>query len=557
MKSFLLQPACTGALSVALMAAVYTAPAVAAPPTMLEDTYFQASIGDIPGAIDEVADLISKVQPGMDRQAVRANLGRMVGDNDLSTFPAGSGIMLVVPTSGREYFMLETADGQAQSVIDRISPRSPWAFKAPAPNLILGSRTEEGLNEVTDAQTSAVAELLRDNNDKFLNILIDADRLTADKGQELRDRVERHIDQLRQRNDKHTTASATIMRMATNFALAVGKRLDVATLKIDINEDGILFDRAGWSKNGINLDSPEGPAPEELRGRLNVPQQAFLIFDHHLDTQSMMRGLGPIFRETLEGIELTEEERGELQEMWTLAAQAYGDTFVGWYNPTRNEMDGETVVSLNDAEAAEREARMEVESANSGAANKLHRLMGKETSATLRENVREVAGAQVNEFTHTVENMKDTRSDRNKSYSRTGAYAIHDNLMSIAVGNVNIDNLLANSSDAGSGRNVASREHLEDGGFMYMDLYPGALLSSLEQESAKRFAGRVGNAAIYTGNYVDEEKLRGLVLVPTEMLVNIAHGVREAMQGDAPRPELNRSGQTTGTQAQTTGSQTN
>src|SRR5690606_18118551 len=128
--------------------------------------------------------------------------------------------------------------------------------------------------------------------------------------------------------------------------------------------------------------------------------------------------------------------------------------------------DGETVVSLNDAEAAEREARMEVESANSGAANKLYRLMGKETSTTLRENVREVAGAQVNEFTHTVENVKDTQSDR-KSYSRKGAYAIHDNLMSVALGSVNIDNLLANSSGAGSGRNVASRERLEDGGFMY------------------------------------------------------------------------------------------
>ncbi len=557
MKSFLLKPACTGGLSVALVAAVCTAPAVAAPPVMLEDTYFQASIGDIPGAIDEVADLISKVQPSMDRQAVRANLGRMVGDNDLSTFPAGSGIMLVVPTSGKEYFMLETADGKAQSVIDSISPRSPWAFKAPAPNLILGSRTEEGLSAVTDAQTSAVAELLQDNNDKFLNILIDADRLTADKGQALRDRVERQIDELRKRNDKHTTASATVMRMASNFILAVGKRLDVATLKIDVNEDGILFDRAGWAKNGIQLDSPEGPTPDDLRGRLNVPQRAFLIFDHHLDTQSMMRGLGPIFREILEGVDLTQQERAELEEIWTLAAQAYGDTFVGWYNPGSNEIDGETVVSLNDAEAAARESRMEVESANSGAANKLHRLMGKETSVTLQENVREVAGAQVNEFAHTVENLKDTRSDNNKSYTRSGAYAIHDNLMSVAVGSVNIDNLLENSPAGSSGRSVVSREHLEDGGFMYMDLYPGALLASLEQESAKRFAGRIGNAAIYTGNYVDQEKLRGLVLVPTEMLVNIAHGVRDAMQPGDPLTELNRNRPTTGTQAQTTGSQTN
>lgn len=556
MKSFLLRPACTGALSVALLAGIYTSPAMAAPPAMLEDTYFQASIGDIPGAIDEVTDLISKVQPSMNRQEVRANLGRMVGDNDLSTFPAGSGIMLVVPTSGKEYFMLETAEGQAQSIIDRISPRSPWAFKAPASNLILGSRTEEGLNAVTDAQTSAVAQLLAENNDKFLNILIDADRLTADKGQELRDRVERHIDQLRHRESKHTTASATIMRMAANFALAVGKRLDVATLKVDINEDGILFDRAGWAKNGISLDSPEGPSPDELRGRLNVPQRAFLILDHHLDTQSMMRGLGPIFREMLEGIELTNEERSELEEIWNLAAEAYGDAFVGWYNPSQSEMDGETVVSLNDAEAAEREARMEVESANSGAANKLYRLMGKETSTTLRENVREVAGAQVNEFTHTVENVKDTQSDR-KSYSRKGAYAIHDNLMSVALGSVNIDNLLANSSGAGSGRNVASRERLEDGGFMYMDIYPGALVDSLKQEGAKRFFRRIGNAAIYTGNYVDEEKLRGLVLIPTEMLVNIAHGVHEAMQGEAPRPELNQNRRTTGTAGQTTGSQTN
>lgn len=502
--------------------------AVAEVPKTLEGTYATATVGDLPGMIDRVAELANKVNPGITGDAIKAQLGMFLGDAGLKSIPAGSGIMMAVPVKGRPYVLLETAAGKADTIAEGIKRRSGYATNTSGGNLIVVAKTKEDLDAIADGQTSAAAEMLKGIDDKFVQAVVDADKLAADKGGEWSQDVDKMAAKAGKKNDKNSSSTASSVKIVGDMILGVARRTDVATLKIDISADGVTFDRAMYVKGGIHLDQPEGPTAEELRKGLVAPKNALVSFDYHLDSQSSMKALAPLLQESISGAGLAPADKAEMEQLYREGIDAYGDAFTGWINPTADGTHGSYVVSVQSAEAGLKLVEDKIASLSSGTLARMYEGCGIVTSGDLKRNAETIEGQQVSTFNVNVDAKADKKSSKDMAKFgdvKNGRIAFEGNKMVITLGNTSIaEAIKAVTENAGGAEALVSRKTLPAGGFMYADLRPSSLAESglIRHDDAKKALSTLGDSTITNAGYVDTESIRAITVIPADMIQKAA-----------------------------------
>jgi hypothetical protein len=495
--------------------------------------YATMVVGDLPGAIDRAADLARQINPGVSGQAIRGQIGMFLGDDGMNSIPAGSGLMMAVPYEGRPFFVLETADGKADKIAAVFERRGKMAVTTSGGNLVIGAKDQASLDAVLDGETSAAAEMLAKSNDKFMLMTLDADKLANDKGDKLRSGLDEIARKAAEKGKHSTTATATLLKIFGNFVVAVGKRTDVATVKVDVSGDGVMFDRAVYPKGGVHLDAATGPSGQDLRKALIQPGPTVASFDYHLDSQSALKAIKPVFAETISGIGLSPADVAEISSLFDMAAQGYGDAFTGWASPGKDGTAGAYILTLENGDAALNEIKTEIDSLKSGALSRYFALLGLETSATLKQNAGDISGKPVHEFSVAMkpEGGKGAAL-MSKIYDvRSGKFIVVDDKMLLTLGDASLDKLAAAMMNnlGGGGAAVESRSKMDDGGFVYIDLHPGALAESgfVTNPMAKKMLQAIGGSAIYQAGYVDQEKIRFNALVPADMVKKLAAAAQE------------------------------
>lgn len=531
-----------GAIAILCGSVIFTtveSPAVAAPPTVLADTYATVVIGDIPAMINRSAGLANRVNPGISGQALRGQIGMFLGDAGMKSIPAGAGLLLAIPVEGKPFALLETADGKNADIAEIFQRRGRLAVKTSGDNLIIAAREMETLDALDSAQTSAAADMLKASNDPSLVITLDTDRLARIKGPEFKRALKGIGEKIAQRDDSNSTSTVAFLNLFGNFVLAVGQRADVATVNIDISAEGISFDRSVYPVSGLNLGEAEGPTGQELRKGLAQPGKVLASFDYYLDTESALKGLAPFFDEVLRGSNLSAEDRAEIKAMFDKAAVAYGDGMTGWAGVKNETCTGGYVFSVNDAKVALEEIKGEIKSLNSGAMGRFYKHLGLETSASLQQNNATVQEQPAHSFSMKMvaENGEGSKIFGAKDKDYYGKFVFLDNKMILAMGDVSLeDQASAAAAGNGNAKPVQARSKLDAGGFIYVDFYPGALADAEQVQKfppAKRLFEAIGDDAIYQSAYVDNERIRSIMLIPGDLIENAVKALQKAKVSDS------------------------
>ena len=497
---------------------------------MLPDTYATVTIGDFRGMLDRSAEMTKKINPALSSQTIRSQIGLLLRDDGMDSIPAGAGMMMVVPHEGSPFFIMETAPGKAGDVAEALKKRGRHAIAPASDGLVVFAQDQASLDALMDGKTSAAAEMLRANDDKFLTVMLDADKLTADKGDELRRAFDRQAEKaLRKRPEHYTTATTTFMKLLGNYMIAVGKRTDVATLKLDISGEGVMFDRSVYPLGGMPTASPAGASAQDLRKGLAQPERVVASFDYHGDTQTVLKVMESIIVDTLADIGLSNDDMSEINNLFNLASTGYGDASSGWIGGGENKATGAIAMSLDNPEAAVNHLKAKFQSLESGALSRYHALLDLKTKATLTENAGEVAGSQFHTFTVDFEPTNDRTSKWLDSMNKvdSGKVLVQGEKMLLTLNDTSLeDQAAAASGNSGNAPELKSRATLDDGGFMYVDFYPAGLADCVTKPKMKEAIAEYGDSVISHGVYADTERIRMNCFVPADVVQKTVDGVQ-------------------------------
>ena len=534
MKLYCLTKTKKSALLLAAGAVIGISAVTAAPPKTLDGAYATVTVGDLPGMIDRAAGLAKTVNPGISGEVIRGQLGMLLGDPNLESVPAGSGMIAVKPTTGKEFFiLLETADGKAQNIADMIKQRTGAMTKAVDGKLVAVAMNDQSLSDATGDMGKSAAAMLADNDDKFIVATVDANKLMQDKGADIRAFLKSLPQKAAQTGDASSSGTGKALEFAGNMFVAAASRMEVGRMKIDASEKGLLFEKTLYPVGGMKLENASGPSAQELRKLLPAPQNALAVYEFHQDMKSVIKGMTPVVMEALERTGASASDRQELQKITDKASEAYGDAFAGWISPDKNGSNGAFVFMVADQQKALDEIQMEVESLTTGSLSHLIGALGLKTSGTLEKNVGTVEGQPVYSISMSFTSANGAKRVFPDKTLNTKFAFIGDKL-ALAIGNVSIDDL-ATAVKGGAGNAVApleARKNLPDGGFYYVDFHMGALSQMMadQDNGVGKIFDALKDSAIYEAAYADEESLKFDVMIPADMISKIASSAKQFAQ---------------------------
>jgi len=516
-----------------LCLAVTVSAAMAAPPATIEGTYGTLTIGDLQGTIDRIGTLANKVNPGFSGDTIKGLLGMQLGDAGLASVPAGSGLMAVMTKAGKPFFLLETAEGKAETLSESIRQRGPQVAVI-NDKLLAVAMDEAALNEAKGAAGTAAAEELAKSDDKFLLFTLDADTLIADKGENLKAALKKIPGQIAARGEAKTSPSASMFTILGNMAVAVGKRTDVSTIKIDISSNGIEFEKTLYPVGGVTAGKPEGPTGQELLKSIPGSNNALAKYEAFMDTQSMIKVMGDIMTESVEGSDVSASDKEAIKNLLNVAAEGFGDGMAGWLALDDTGNSGVYAISVIDKDKALQYVEDGINQINDGALGKMYEAMGMETSATLVKNAGTVDGQPYHSFSFSMDaegvnsmpgmNMfKDVKDAR--------ITFVGEDKMVLTMGSVSLEEAVAavKSGNAPTATSLKSRAELPANGAFYGDYNAGALGSVLKGQNAQvgSVMESLKGTPILEAFYVNEDNLKFTMLVPGELISNAVSGFQK------------------------------
>ena len=511
---------CSGLFAAGLFA-LSVSSAVAASPTTIDNTYGTIVIGDIPGMINRVSDFGKKISPMANADTLRGYLGMAIGDPGLKSMEPGNGVVLTIPSSGRPFMLLETAEGKGDDIVAAMKQRSGVVTAKINEKLMAIAMNEADLEKAKGAMGTAAAKLLDGNEDKNLLVTLDMDKLAQDKGAEFKAALKKLPANATAYSDVSSSGTARALVFAGNLIAAIAKRTDVATMKIDISGDGILIEKNIYPIGGVKLDPPQGPTGQELRKSLPANASALGDMEYYVDMQSALKGLEPIITEAATESGTSATDKDNIRKVFEVASSAYGDGMAGSWGVGEDGAEGAYLFSVANPAKVMEAIELETESMTTGSLSHLYSEMGLKTSATLDKNVKTVDGTPVHSFSMS---MKPTNGKTNLSANmfniRKSYVALPDNKLLMTVGDTPLESTLE-SVKAGANTEkgeLESRKNLPSDGIFYADCHIGEMqipgLASVVSDMFKSLKG----TTIQEAAYADQESLKFMMMIPTEMV---------------------------------------
>jgi len=521
-----------------LCLAVTVSAAMAAPPATIAGTYGTLTIGDLPGTIDRIGSLANKINPGFSGDSIKSLLGMQLGDAGLASVPAGSGLMAVMTKAGKPFFLLETAAGKAETLSEAIKQRGPQVAVI-NDKLLAVAMDEAALNEAKGAAGTAAAAELAKSDDKFLLLTLDADALIADKGDSLKAALNNVSKKIAESGEAKTSAPGSMFKILGNAVVAVGKRTDVSTIKIDISSDGIEFEKTLYPVGGVTVAKAEGPTGQELLKSIPGSNNALAKYEAFMDTQSSIKVIGDIMTESLDGSDVSAADKEAVKSLLNTAAEGFGDGIGGWMALNEAGNSGIYAVSVINKDKALQYMEDGIKQMNDGALGKMYTAMGIDTSATLVKNAGTVDGQPYHSFSVSMGGeAMDNAPAMFKDIKDAKVTFVGDNKMVLTMGDSSLEEAVAavKSGNAPTATSLKSRAGLPANAAFYADYNAGALGTLLKSQNAQvgEVMDNLKGTPILEAFYVNEDNLKFTMLIPGELITNAISGFQKMATQQQP-----------------------
>ncbi|MGI8905294.1 MAG: hypothetical protein ACR2IE_02250 [Candidatus Sumerlaeaceae bacterium] len=462
---------------------------------ILPETYGSVVIGDVPGLLDKIGALASKVMPGMNAGGIKAQAGAMLGDPQLAGLPSGSGLAVVIPKQGMPYAFLEVSAGKTADYQKLLKARNLGTVEEADGLLIIGA--DPGSVSSARAIAPQVKETLLAGSGaptlsgavKVADVLKQYDSQIQGAMQGMAKKVEKA--------EKATSATAggdadTIVSVFRAY-YAFAKRMDTLELSIEPSGEAMAMN---YGVIPVNKSSePNAPVAADASGsdlmKLlpgNGAIRGYASFD--------MVGMGKLFAEIAKEIETPGETSKvnveEITKWFEECSAAFGGSMaMNLMGDPGAPLSGAYAVTVKDEAAALKVFREMPAKMESTGFAKFYDAMGMPMKLSFKENVRKYKDTPIHELDMKMDFSRgpDEQQKRMKQLMGNMVYevAFVDKVLVYAVKPEKIEDLIeaAKSGSNPAAKPLLSSENLPKGGQGYFDYNIGAAMLFAVSMSAK------------------------------------------------------------------------
>lgn len=512
---------------------------MAAAPATVPGTYGTLAVGDVHGLIDNVGELASKINPGFSGDMIKSQLGMFLGDPGLKNIPEGAGLILAISDSQKPFLLLETAEGKADAVVEIANQRGMGKAEAISAKLVAIAPDASALENAKGETGKAVAAALEGNDDKFLMLTVDADRLFKDKEADVKKGIDSIVAQAKKQSGGEEAKVDMAGKFLGNMLAAIAKRTDVAQVKIDISAKGVQFEKLAYPLGGVQAGKAEGPSGAELLKSIPVKGNPMALYQSTMDIQWAVKGLAAIVSESLEGTGVSAADKDNFVKLITDVGESYGDGMAGYNNIVDDaKMEGAYVISVTDEAKAIAYYDDSLDMTKGHSMASMYESLGVPTTTTLTKDAGKVGDKSYNAF-KMVMDIPD--GSGRKEQTMDGKYmVVGGNKMILSMGDVSIDEL-ANAVTAGSAdsaKTLKSAENLDPNAAIYIDYDAGAFgkIAAKDNEQVGKALEKLSGSPIQEALYINDDNLRFVIHVPVDLITK-AIGSFTAMKQEAAPAE--------------------
>lgn len=526
-------------------------------PTLPDNVFLTVVTGNLPGAIDNATDVATQVDKEFQPTMLKALLGGPFGDPQLKGFPKGSGMAIVLPSSGDRLMILSVAPAMMDSY--RKGAEGQGLKTAEVDGFLLAAANPDSLDVGKELLKTDFKQRLRSEEKSTVEVTVNVARI-LDK---YKDQIDSAIGSLasmmqmmQAAGQKSQDASgelakirAQVVEAEFRLLVSLGRQVKILHTVVDFGKKGIRFDNAVAPVAGSNLATfLAAPAPP-------FPEDVF----HFLPAKGAFRGAVSYNKKAVKTF--MEKEAADLKTQMKSDAKvvdafvalmdksmaSWGDTFaMEMMLPGQPLMSGAFLSRVDDPQGALAYCETVGKAFQQGGIADFYKSIGQTMTVSFKKNVREHAGVPIHQlkFDVTLTNLPGNAQKEMQRLMGPMGYdiAVVGHVMIYAMSGVSIDNLIdvVKSGAANPGfKPLEAQQVFGAGAQGYVDfgvsgavhMMLGVMTSTLPPGASNPFAGMEtlfdGVAPITSAVYLRPDALRVNFMIPGQLLSKTGEAVRE------------------------------
>lgn len=504
--------------------------------TILPDTFGTVVIGDIPGLLDRIGALASKVMPGMNAAMIKQQAGAMLGDPQLEGLPSGSGLALIVPKQGLPYAYLEVSEAKAADYLKLLKQRHPGSVEQ-TDGLLVATMDQASLASAKELAAKVKSDVLGGQGAPTLSGAVKLAEVLKQYDPQIQAGISgmaKRLEQAEKATSESVAApSADMVQGVFKFYYAVAKRIEILQLSLEPSGETMAmnYDITPVSKAAAGA-SPSGPSAADLIKLL--PGSGAIRGQAQFDTESMGKIAADILKE-VGGDNSSINAQAVADWMKECSAAFGGSVALNLMTDAASPVSGAYAFTEKDEAAALKVLRETPSRIESTGLDKFYASMGMPMKVAFKEKVREYKGVPIHQFVMNMEFKQGPSAQQKRMKELLGNVVYNiasvDKVLLYAVEPEKIDALI-DAAKAGSNpaaKPLISATKLAPGGSAYFDYNVGAAMvfaasiSANESGTGAEVVRGIANAVkdsppLQVGWYDKSDHYRLTIQMPAETL---------------------------------------
>jgi hypothetical protein len=462
---------------------------------ILPDTFGTVVIGDVPGLLDKIGALASKVVPGVNADMIKQQAGAMLGDPQLAGLPAGSGIAVVIPKQGLPFGFIEVSADKAADYQKLLESRKMGQV-AQAEGLLVAAADPTGLDAAKAAAGKVKSTILGGNGAPTLAGAVKLAEVLKQYDAQVKSGIASMSQKVEQADKASTGTTANAETVQTVFEVyySLAKKIDTFELSLEPSAEamGMNYMITPLQSGDVSPAVPNAgadmlkliPGTGAIRGQANID----------------MAGLGKLMTDVMQEVGKSGNvDTKAIADWFNECANVFaGPMAMAVMTDQKSPISGAYALASKDDAAALKLFREMPEKLKTTGLLKLYEFMGMKASLSFAEKAREYKGVPIHKLTVKVDFTKPNEQLKNMQELLGNVVydvAITKNVVLYAVEPEKIDSLIdaVNAGNNPSSKPLVSTQRLPQGGNAYFDYNIGAAMIL-----AAELAGNKGEAATDT-----------------------------------------------------------
>ncbi len=538
----------TSAPEAGMATAGATATAAATTVNSVDQSLATVVVGDIGGLLDQFGQLASQSNPSMSGASLRSMLGAQIGDPDLKGLPAGSGAIVLFFPTGEKMAMIEVDPASVDQYKSLAVSRGAMADTADG--LLILATDQRSLDAGKAIAATAKTRFLA-SPAKDVNITIQMKRIMDLYGTQaeglimmMSGQISTMAAQSGAASQPNTQGLQNILEGELRGFLEVARQVDTANIVLSFNEQGMLLQKTVKPVQGTALATLTAAPTSSVDALAKMVGGDGAVHGYGaFNGQAMADFVNAVAKNVIARMPNMPADMQQTVSTMTAQVAKYQGFAANYIVPGQKFPSGEFVYQTASAADAQQVLANSLQLMQSPAIANMYKGLGADVTFTVKDKAREHKGASVTQVNIDAKGMPTTPG---MQFPMTIELAAVDKYMAISLNEGSLDATI-DAIQAGANpkaQPVKATTALPTGADMYMDISVGNMLTAMQplmqgtndaqlQQVQQALSGA---APISMSVDMAAGAIKGLMLIPADLINRIAKMAQQQSSGAAAMP---------------------